>query len=90
MLKHLIRTKLYASTPDELMKYSKQYGISLTRQQANQLLQFIKKESIDPFSKQDRSKTYQYVEQHIGRQEAQQAERLLNQLAKQYNLDHLL
>ncbi|WP_369404864.1 DUF2624 family protein [Piscibacillus salipiscarius] len=43
MLKHLIRTKLYASTPDELMKYSKQYGISLTRQQANQLLQFIKK-----------------------------------------------
>ncbi|MGP4072495.1 DUF2624 family protein [Piscibacillus sp. B03] len=90
MFKHLIRTKLYASTPDELVKYGRQYGIQISRSQANQLLTFIKKESIDPFSEKDRSRTYRYVERNIGHQEARQAQTLLNQLAKQYNLDHLL
>ena len=90
MLKHLIRTRLYASTPAEIVKYGRQYGIHITKEQAAELLKFIKKESIDPFSKQDRSKTYSYVEKNIGQREAKQADQLLNQLVKQYNLDHLL
>ncbi|TFB24821.1 DUF2624 family protein [Filobacillus milosensis] len=90
MLKQLIRTRLYASTPDEIVNYGKRYGINITRGQATQLISFIKKETIDPFSARDRSRTFRYVETNIGKKEAQQADQLLRQLAKQYNLDHLI
>ncbi|RPF55615.1 DUF2624 family protein [Aquisalibacillus elongatus] len=90
MLKQLIRSRIYSSTPQEIVKYGKQYGITINQNQASQLLSYIKKESIDPFSERDRSKTYRYVEKNIGPKEARQADQLLQQLAKQYNLDHLL
>ncbi|GEL78295.1 DUF2624 family protein [Tenuibacillus multivorans] len=90
MLKQLIRSRLYSSSPEEVVQYGRKYGVQISRGQAERLLAFIKKESIDPFSERDRSLTFKYVEKTIGQKEAQQADQLLKQLAKQYNLDHLL
>ncbi|MGM8214127.1 DUF2624 family protein [Bacillaceae bacterium W0354] len=90
MLKQLIKTRLYASTPKEIVQYSKKYGIEVTANEAQQLLSYIRNEKIDPFSKTDRSKTFNYIEKTIGKKEAQKADQLLQTLAKKYNLDHYL
>ena len=90
MLRQLIKARLYNSTPDEVVKYSQSYGIPIAKNEASQLLQFVKKEKIDPFSEKDRLKAFRYIEKNIGRKEAEKADQLLNTLAKKYNLDHYL
>ncbi|MDQ0351038.1 hypothetical protein J2R98_000841 [Alkalibacillus filiformis] len=90
MLKQIITTRLYHSTPEEVVKYSQEYGIPVTHEQAAMILSFIKKEKIDPFSEKDRLRTFRFIQQNIGTAEAKQAYQLLYQLAKQYQLDELL
>lgn len=90
MIKHIVRMKLAQTTPQEIVGYSQKYNIPLTHSQAESLLGFIKKNKIDLFSQKDRSSTFRYIEKNIGRQEADHAQKLLESLVKEYNLEHLL
>ncbi|WP_188206172.1 DUF2624 family protein [Alkalibacillus aidingensis] len=90
MLKQLITTRLYNATPNEVVSYSHEYQVPINHKQATMLLDFIKQNKIDPFSEKDRLKTFKYIEQKIGSQEAKQASELLYRLAKQYNVDDWL
>ncbi|MFC0014835.1 MULTISPECIES: DUF2624 family protein [Allobacillus] len=90
MIKQLVRMKLAQTSPKEIVQYSQRYNIPLTMSQSEELLDFIHTKKIDPFSEKDRLKTFSYIEQNIGRREANNAKKLLENLAKEYNLDHLL
>ncbi|GAA0457697.1 DUF2624 family protein [Alkalibacillus silvisoli] len=90
MLKQLITTKLYHASPQEVVKYSREYGIPIHVQDATSILDFIKKEKIDPFKEKDRLITFKFIEKNIGKKEADQAYQLLYRLAKEYQLDNWL
>ncbi|MFB9973094.1 DUF2624 family protein [Allobacillus sp. GCM10007489] len=90
MIKQLVRMKLAQTSPKEIVQYSQRYNIPLSMSQSEQLLDFIHTKKIDPFSEKDRSLTFSYIEKNIGRQEAINAKKLLEKLAKEYNLEHLL
>ena len=90
MLRHLIKSRLYAATPSEVVQYSQKYGVPLSENEATHLINYIKKEKIDPFSETDRLKTFRFIEKNIGKSQAMKADELLTTLAQKYNLDHYL
>ncbi|PKR79007.1 hypothetical protein CEY16_04460 [Halalkalibacillus sediminis] len=90
MIKQMIITRLYQSTPQEIVEHGRNYGISVTDQEADKILTFIRTQKIDPFSEKDRQRTFQYISSSIDENVARKAEQLLYSLAKQFGMEHLL
>ncbi|WP_035512460.1 DUF2624 family protein [Halalkalibacillus halophilus] len=90
MYRNFVQHYLNQLSPKKLSDLSKQYEIPISIRQAEQILQFIKEKRIDPFNKKDRLQTIRFIEDNIGAHEARSFESLILQLAKQYNLEHLL
>lgn len=89
IIKHIVLNKLYQLTPDELLVYSKQYGFHISKMEAEQLIQYIKKERLNPFSSTDRMKMFHEISKQLGTDVANKAQRLFTQLIKQNGLEHL-
>ncbi|SET63230.1 Protein of unknown function [Salinibacillus kushneri] len=89
IIRQIVREKLANLTPTDLIHYGKQYGFTLTNNEANQLVRYIKNSSFDPFNEQDRLKLLKKIAQLKDEQTAQKANRLFQDLIKKYGVDHL-
>lgn len=89
IIKQIVLNKLYQLTSDELVSYGKQYGFNLSRNEAEHLTSYIKKERLNPFSSTDRMKMYQEISRQLGTDVANKAQQLFTQLIRQHGLEHL-
>lgn len=88
-IKHLVKNKLKQVTPDELLHYAKEYGFSISREQAIQISNYLKNNSFDPFKSADRQQMLRDLAAITDLQTAQKANQLMIEIVKQYGLEHL-
>lgn len=88
-LKELILNKLKRLTPEEVLHYGRQYGFSVSRQEAESITDYLKKHNIDPFNEKDRKRAFQNLAQITSPATAEKAETLLVRLIKTYGLESL-
>lgn len=88
-IKQIVKTKLKQLSSDELLHYAQQYGFSLTKAQANQITNYLKQNSLDPFNEKDRKKMFRELATITDDQTAKKAQDLLNKLIKENGLEYL-
>ncbi|MFD2679968.1 DUF2624 domain-containing protein [Bacillus seohaeanensis] len=82
LLQNVINHKINNATTDELLKYAGQYGISLTREQADKIVANVKGKNINIFDDKQRSKVVKDLAKIIGAQPAKELNELFVQLIK--------
>ncbi|WP_156290715.1 DUF2624 domain-containing protein [Oceanobacillus salinisoli] len=88
-IKELVKKKLKQITPDELQFYAKQYGFSISRQQAMQISNYLKQSTVDPFKLKDRERMFRELARITDLQTAKEARSLLDEVIKSYGLENL-
>lgn len=88
-IKQLIKKKLKQITHEEVVFYSKQYGFSITEQEAIDIAHFMKHNDLDPFDASDRAIMFKTLAEITDKNTAVNAEKLLMQLIQSYGLEHL-
>ncbi|GAA0441019.1 MAG: DUF2624 domain-containing protein [Bacillota bacterium] len=88
-IKEMIRRKLAQLTAPELLHYSNQYGFSLSNNEAQQIITYLKKNNVDPFSSHGREKMLRDLALITDQATAKKAQKLFNELIKSYGLGHL-
>lgn len=88
-IKEMIRAKLRQLTPGELLKYSRQYGFSITEQQAGQIVGYLRQHNPDPFSSASRAKMFQALETITNSETAHQTQQLFEKMIASYGMQHL-
>lgn len=76
-------------TAEDILQYSGEYGFILTRQQAQEIANYIHNNKIDPFDKNEREKMLHDLSKITDRQTALKANKLFHELIKSYGLEHL-
>lgn len=89
LFKELINQRLRKLTVPELLDYSKQYGFSLDKRQAKEIVSYLKTNNINPFTKKEREKMLRQLAAITDEETADQANRLFTQLIKSYGLSNL-
>ncbi len=87
MLKKMILNKLKQVSTEELLHYSKQYDIPITKSQAEQITAYLRKIEFDPFSEQGRMALFKDLARMTNVETAQKANKLFKQLTKEYGVD---
>ncbi|WP_085991891.1 DUF2624 family protein [Oceanobacillus senegalensis] len=88
-IKELVKNKLKQINSDELLFYGRQYGFSISRQQAQQISKYLKQNSLDPFKLKDREKMFQELAHITDINTAKEARNLLDEIIRSYGLQHL-
>jgi hypothetical protein len=88
-IKQMILTKLRQITPNEILEYSTKYGFQVTRQQAEQISNYVRSKRINPFDKKEREKMLLDLSEITDQQTAMKANQLFHELIKSYGLEHL-
>ncbi|MDL4841526.1 DUF2624 family protein [Aquibacillus rhizosphaerae] len=79
--------KLKKISVDELLNYSKQYEIPLTKKQAQQITSYLGKTQLDPFEEKDRLQMFKKLAQLTDIKTAQKTQRLFSKLIKEYGVE---
>ncbi|WP_064091473.1 DUF2624 domain-containing protein [Rossellomorea aquimaris] len=82
LLQNVINHKINAITREELLKYAKQYSISLTTQQANTIVSHVQGKNINIFNDSQRSKLVKELAKSIGPAKAKEINQLFVQLIR--------
>ncbi|KPL58589.1 DUF2624 domain-containing protein [Rossellomorea vietnamensis] len=82
LLQNVINHKINNITNDELLKYAKQYNISLTSQQATSIVASVKGKNINIFDDTKRSKLVKDLAKIIGPRKAKEINQLFLQLIR--------
>ncbi|PFA62415.1 tRNA methyltransferase [Bacillus sp. AFS015802] len=82
LLQNVINHKINHITNDELLKYAKQYNISLTSQQATSIVASVKGKNINIFDDAKRSKLVKDLAKIIGPTKAREINQLFLQLIR--------
>lgn len=88
-IKDLIIKRLSKITIEDVLYYGKQYGFTVTEQEARDIVDYVRKHTIDPFNSKDRKKAFNHLAQITSQDTAIKAESLFVQLIKSYGLDSL-
>ncbi|MCY7783146.1 MULTISPECIES: DUF2624 domain-containing protein [unclassified Bacillus (in: firmicutes)] len=80
LFQRIILQRLNQATADDLLKYSKQYGISLTRQQAVEVANLLYGKNVNIFNESERMRLLKQVEAITSKETAQ----TVNELFKQF------
>ncbi|QTM99847.1 DUF2624 family protein [Sediminibacillus dalangtanensis] len=87
MLKKMVLNKLKQVSTEELLHYSKQYDIPVTKTQAEKITAYLRKAEFDPFSEKERMKLFKELAKMTNVETAQKANKLFKQLTKEYGVD---
>ena len=82
LLQNVINHKINSITREELLKYAKQYSISLTTQQANTIVSHVQGKKINIFNDIQRSKLVKELAKSIGPAKAKEINQLFVQLIR--------
>ncbi|MFC2948371.1 DUF2624 domain-containing protein [Virgibacillus sediminis] len=85
----LIRNKLRQLTAEEIGRYGAQYGFNITKAQANQIADYLRKHSYDPFNATDRRRMWKELAKITDQATAQKAQRLFHEIIRSYGVEHL-
>ncbi|NBJ68538.1 MULTISPECIES: DUF2624 domain-containing protein [Clostridia] len=88
-IKDIIQKKLKQLSVQEIIYYGKQYGFSLTAQEAEQITNYLKQHNVDPFHAEGRKKMLQELAHITDPATAKKAQKLFNDLIHSYGLGHL-
>lgn len=88
-IKQLVKNKLKQVTPNELLHYGKEYGFTITKDQAAEITNYLKNHSLDPFKHKDRQQMLRDLAAITDVQTAQKANKLMIEIVKSYGLEHL-
>lgn len=88
-IKEFAKKKLKQLNHKDLLRYSAEYGFSLTENQAYNIIDYIKTNDFDPFEANERLKMLEDLAQITDEATAIKADRLFNELITSYGLDHL-
>ncbi|AFI29068.1 tRNA methyltransferase [Bacillus sp. A053] len=80
LFQRIILQRLNQATADDLLKYSKQYGISLTRSQAVEVANLLNGKNVNIFNESERMRLLKQVETITSKETAQ----TVNELFKQF------
>lgn len=83
----MILKKLKQISTEDLLYYSEQYDISLSRKQAAQISAYLQKADFDPFNEEDRMMLFKRLAKITNVETAQKTNRLFKQLTKEYGID---
>ncbi|GAA5415528.1 hypothetical protein Pryu01_00559 [Paraliobacillus ryukyuensis] len=86
-VQQMIKKKLKGITSTELLHYAKQYDVVITSEQAVQIASFLHANELNPLLESDRMKMFKKLAQITDLNTAKQAQRLFNQLIKQYGVE---
>ncbi|MFC7783256.1 MULTISPECIES: DUF2624 domain-containing protein [unclassified Rossellomorea] len=82
LLQNVINHKINNITNEELLKYAKQYNISLTSQEATSIVASVKGKNINIFDDKKRSKLVKDLARIIGPTKAKEINQLFLQLIR--------
>ncbi|MEN2765969.1 DUF2624 domain-containing protein [Ornithinibacillus xuwenensis] len=88
-IKQLILNKMRQLSPEEVLEYGKKYGFSISRQQAQDIASYVRRNNINPFDKRERKKMFNDLSQITNPETANKANQLFHELIKSYGLEHL-
>ncbi|WP_339214644.1 DUF2624 domain-containing protein [Ornithinibacillus sp. FSL M8-0202] len=88
-IKQIILNKMRQITAEDILQYSGEYGFTITRQQAEEIANYVHTKKINPFDKREREKMLHDLSEITDRQTALKADRLFHELIKSYGLEHL-
>lgn len=88
-IKQMVNNKIRQLTVDELLYYSKQYQFTLSEEQAQRIIHYLKNNQLDLFLKSNHPKIFQDLALITDQSTASQAQRLLYEIIRSYGLEHL-
>jgi hypothetical protein len=88
-IKQIILNKMKQITPDDVFHYSQEYGFSISRQQAQEISNYVRKNRVNPFERTEREKMLKDLSEITDRETALKANQLFQELIKSYGLEHL-
>ncbi|WP_010097015.1 DUF2624 domain-containing protein [Ornithinibacillus scapharcae] len=89
-IKQIILNKMRQITPEDVYSNANQYGFTITKNQAVEISNYVRKNRVNPFNKRDREKMLYDLSQITDQETAMKANQLFNELIKSYGLEHLL
>jgi Mn-dependent DtxR family transcriptional regulator len=78
----IVNQKIKTITPEELVSYSKDYGIYLTKEEAQKIIQLVRNNKINVFDPKERVKWVKELAKITSPQTAKQANALFLQFTK--------
>ncbi|MCT2537580.1 DUF2624 domain-containing protein [Aquibacillus koreensis] len=87
IMKKTILKRLKQISVEDLLTYSKEYGITINKTQAEKITSYMSTTKLDPFEEKDRLTLYKKLAQLTDLQTAQKAQQLFNKLIKQYGVE---
>ncbi|MFD1412787.1 DUF2624 domain-containing protein [Oceanobacillus jeddahense] len=88
-IKEMIKNKLRRLTSDEILHYSSEYGFSITRTQADQIVNYLRASSPNPFDQADRDRFMVELAKITDQKTAVAAQQLMDEVIKSYGMEHL-
>ncbi|WP_404453032.1 DUF2624 domain-containing protein [Virgibacillus necropolis] len=89
IMKELITKKIGHISSEELIHYSKQYGFSLTHNEAKQITDYVRSHPFDPFEESERIRFFKELTQITDRNTTKKAQKLFAEMVKSYGLQSL-
>lgn len=80
LFQKMMNYKLNTITTKELLSLAKQYGISITEEEAKKIAQFLNGKRYNIFQQKEKELVIQKIEEICGVKTAKEVEKLLNQL----------
>ncbi|AZU63352.1 DUF2624 domain-containing protein [Neobacillus mesonae] len=78
----IINHKINTITAEELLKYAKQFNITVNRGQAKKIAEYLKGKNINIFDDRERSKLIKEIAKAAGPETAREVNKLFMELAK--------
>ncbi|KAB2338539.1 DUF2624 domain-containing protein [Cytobacillus depressus] len=82
IFENIINHKINNISVAELLKYGEQFQVSITKQQANKIAEYLRGKNINIFNDAERSKVVKAIAKIAGPETAREVNRLFLQLAK--------
>lgn len=82
IFENIINHKINTITGSELLKYARQFQLSISKEQAEKAASILRGRNINIFDKRERSKILKEMEKIVGAQTTKEVERLLVKFTK--------
>ncbi|UOQ47432.1 DUF2624 domain-containing protein [Gracilibacillus caseinilyticus] len=88
LTKRLMMNKLKNLDTNEVLKYARQYNISISPEQATSITAHLNTSNYDPTKAEDRTRMIKKLAQLTDLKTAKACQQLFQQLIKEYGLEH--
>lgn len=86
-VKQMVTKKLKEISSHELLSYSRQYQITLTKKQADNIAAYLKQNQLDPFRESDRLQMFKKLSQITDVETAKKTQKLFWVLIREYGIE---